>query len=87
MPKTNQGGATYVGATGVVEHGAPLADGRLLSELDPERNLDGSLMGLDGKRYGLWAKDAKYVEGAPNFLPALVKLAPRYSHELVKYLN
>lgn len=40
MPKTNDGGgATYAGFTGVVEH----ADGRL-SELDPERNLDGTLV-------------------------------------------
>jgi len=44
-------------------------------------------MGLDGKRYGLWAKDAKYVKGATNFFPTLVKLAPRHSDELVKYLN
>jgi len=44
MPKTNDGGATYAGTTGVVEHGAPLPDGRTLSELDPERNLDGTLI-------------------------------------------
>jgi hypothetical protein len=44
MPKTNQGGATAAGMQGVVEHGAPLADGRTLSELDPERNLDGTLI-------------------------------------------
>jgi hypothetical protein len=44
-------------------------------------------MGLDGKRYGLWAKDAKYVEGATNFLPALIELAPRHCDELVKDLN
>jgi hypothetical protein len=47
MPKTNQGGATYAGTKGVVQHGAPLADGRVLSELDPERNLDGTL--IDGE--------------------------------------
>ncbi len=39
------------------------------------------------KWHGLGTKDAKYVEGAANFLPALVKLAPRHSDELVKYLN
>lgn len=44
MPKTNHGGATAAGMTGVVEHGAPLADGRTKSELDPERNLDGTLI-------------------------------------------
>lgn len=44
MPKTNQGGATAAGFSGIVEHGAPLADGRTLSELDPERNLDGTLI-------------------------------------------
>jgi hypothetical protein len=47
----------------------------------------GSLVGLDRNRYGLWTKDAKYVKGAANFLPALVKLAPRHSDELVKDLN
>lgn len=45
MPKTNdQTGATYAGMTGVVEHGAPLSDGRTLSELDPERELYGELI-------------------------------------------
>jgi hypothetical protein len=44
MPKANHGGATAAGMEGIVEHGAPLADGRVLSELDPERNLDGSLI-------------------------------------------
>lgn len=45
MPKTNDySGATYAGSQGVVEHGAPLADGRRLSELDPERHLDGTLV-------------------------------------------
>jgi hypothetical protein len=45
MPKTNdQTGASYAGFSGVVEHGAPLDDGRVLSELDPERNLDGTLI-------------------------------------------
>lgn len=44
MPKTNDGGSTAAGSTGIVEHGAPLPDGRLLSELDPERNLDGTLI-------------------------------------------
>jgi hypothetical protein len=47
----------------------------------------GSLVGLDRKRHGLWTKDAKYVEGAANVLPTLVKLAPRNSDELVKNLN
>jgi hypothetical protein len=32
-------------------------------------------------------KDAEEVEGAANFLPALVKLAPRPSDELVQDLN
>jgi hypothetical protein len=44
-------------------------------------------MGLDRKWHGFWTKDAKYVKGATNFLPALVKLAPRHSDELVKDLN
>jgi hypothetical protein len=44
-------------------------------------------MGLNRKRHGLWTEDAKYVKGAANFLPALVKLAPRHSDELIKYLN
>lgn len=44
MPKANYGGATAAGMTGIVEHGAPLADGRTLSELDPELNLDGTLI-------------------------------------------
>jgi hypothetical protein len=44
-------------------------------------------VGLDRKRHGLWTKDAKNIEGAANFLPALVKLAPRHSDELVKDLN
>src|SRR3982750_3861247 len=44
MPKANHGGATAAGMEGIVEHGAPLADGRVLSELDPERNLDGTLI-------------------------------------------
>lgn len=45
MPKTNdQTGATYAGNEGVVEHGAPIEGGRILSELDPERNLDGTLI-------------------------------------------
>jgi len=47
----------------------------------------GSLVGPDRKRYGLWTEDAKDVEGAANFLPALVELAPRHSDELVKDLN
>jgi hypothetical protein len=47
----------------------------------------GSLVGLDRKWHGLRTKDAKYVKGAANFLPALVKLAPRHSDELVKDLN
>ena len=45
MPKTNnQTGATHAGAEGIVEHGAPLADGRTLSEVNPERALDGTLI-------------------------------------------
>jgi hypothetical protein len=47
----------------------------------------GSLVGLDCKRHGPWTKDAKYVEGTANFVPALVKFAPRHSEELVKDLN
>ena len=38
-------------------------------------------------RHGLWTKDAKYVEGTANFLPAPVKLAPRHGDELVQDLN
>ena len=49
--------------------------------------MHGSLMGLDRKWHGIRAKDAKYVKGTANFLPALVKLAPRHSDELVKDLN
>lgn len=45
MPKTNDnGGATAAGMTGIVEHGAPINDGRKFSELDPELNLDGTLV-------------------------------------------
>lgn len=45
MPKTNDNtGATAEGLTGIVEHGAPINDGRVLSELDPEVNLDGTLI-------------------------------------------
>jgi hypothetical protein len=44
-------------------------------------------MGLDCKRHGLWTKDTKYVEGTANFLPTLVKLAPRHTGELIKDLN
>lgn len=45
MPKTNDAtGATYAGNEGIVEHGAPIEGGRVLSELDPERNLDGTLI-------------------------------------------
>lgn len=48
MPKTNDNtGATAAGMTGIVEHGAPLNDGRRLSELDPELNLDGTF--IDGE--------------------------------------
>jgi len=47
MPKTNDAtGATYAGNEGVVQHGAPIEGGRIYSELDPERNLDGTL--IDG---------------------------------------
>jgi len=46
-----------------------------------------SLVGLDHKRHGLRTKDARYVEGAAHFIPALVKRAPRYSDELIKDLN
>src|SRR3954468_10389689 len=45
MPKTNDAtGATYAGNEGVVQHGAPIEGGRIFSELDPERNLDGTLI-------------------------------------------
>jgi hypothetical protein len=47
MPKTNDGGgATYAGYTGVVEHAGGIASTRPggLSELDPEKNLDGTLI-------------------------------------------
>lgn len=46
MPKTNDGGgATYAGYTGVVEHAGGAGSTRPggLSELDPEKNLDGTL--------------------------------------------
>jgi hypothetical protein len=49
--------------------------------------MHGSLVDLDRKWHGLRTEDAKYVKGAANFLPALVKLAPRHSDELIKYLN
>jgi len=51
------------------------------------RNVHGSLVGLDRKWHGLWTKDAKYVQGTANFLPALVKLGARHSDELVQDLN
>jgi hypothetical protein len=44
-------------------------------------------VGLDRKRHGLWTKNAKDIEGAANFLPALFNLAPRHSDELVKDPN
>lgn len=45
MPKTNDAtGATYAGNEGIVQHGAPIEGGRIFSELDPERNLDGTLI-------------------------------------------
>jgi hypothetical protein len=45
MPKTNDNtGATAAGFSGIVEHAAPINDGRKLSELDPELNLDGTLI-------------------------------------------
>jgi hypothetical protein len=47
----------------------------------------GSLVGLGREWYGLRTEDAKYVEGAANFIPAPVKLAPRHSDELVEDLN
>jgi hypothetical protein len=46
-----------------------------------------SLVRLDCKWHGLRTKDTKYVKGAANFLPALVKLAPCHSDKLVKNLN
>ena len=36
---------------------------------------------------GSGQKTRRYVKGAASFLPALVKLAPRHSDELVKDLN
>lgn len=60
MPKTNDAtGASYAGFTGVVEHGAPLQDGRTLSELDPERNLDGTL--IEGEHPGRAKGEAREV--------------------------
>lgn len=48
MPKTNdQTGATAAGFSGIVEHAAPIDNGTKLSELDPELNLDGTL--IDGE--------------------------------------
>jgi hypothetical protein len=47
----------------------------------------GSLVGLDRKRRGLRTKNAKYVERAAHFIPAVVKLAPSHSDKLVEYLN
>lgn len=45
MPKTNDAtGASAAGMQGIVQHGAPINDGRILSELDPELNLDGTLI-------------------------------------------
>lgn len=45
MPKTNdQTGATAAGFSGIVEHGAPIDNGTKFSELDPELNLDGTLI-------------------------------------------
>jgi hypothetical protein len=44
-------------------------------------------VGLDRNWHGFRTEDAKNVEGAANFLPTLMKLAPRYNDELVKDLN
>lgn len=47
MPKTNDAaGATYAGHTGIVEHAGGYSSTRPggLSELDPEKNLDGTLI-------------------------------------------
>jgi hypothetical protein len=49
------------------------------------RDVDGSLVGLD--REWRWAKNAKYVKGAANFLPALIKLASRHRLRVERRAN
>jgi len=67
MPKTNNTiGATYAGFDGVVEHAAPLADGRTLSELNPEKTLDGEL--IEGEHPDFDEKDAP-EETASDIVP------------------
>jgi len=56
MPKSNHGGATYYGNEGIVED----ANGRL-SQLDPSRNVDGSV--VDG--FESDERDLSPVEDAP----------------------
>lgn len=70
MPKTNDGGATAAGFSGVVEHGAPLPDGRMKSELDPELNLDGTLIEGDHPDH------AKSQERDANNLPIVQEPIP-----------
>jgi hypothetical protein len=57
MPKTNHGGATYYGHEGIVEN----ARGEL-SQLDPSRNVDGSV--VDG-----FESDERQLEDRENGQP------------------
>lgn len=63
MPKTNYGGATYAGHTGIVENAAGE-----LSELDPSRNVDGSVVdGYESEDRDLKDEDRPEVQQAdPN---------------------
>ncbi len=55
MPKTNAGGATYHGHSGIVADG----EGKL-SELDPSRNVDGSVVeGFESEDRELTDRDAE----------------------------
>lgn len=67
MPKTNNvTGATYAGHEGIVEHAAPLDDGRTLSELNPEKTFDGEL--IEGEHPDYDDKDAP-EEAASDIVP------------------
>jgi hypothetical protein len=69
MAKTNDGGATAAGMSGIVEHGAPLPDGRVFSELDPELNLDGTLIKGEHPDHAKAQKRNVAVLGATDPVP------------------
>ncbi len=70
MPKTNDAsGATYEGHEGVVEHAGGYASTRRpdgLSELDPSRNLDGTVVeGFESDEREIEDRDAGVAEVGP----------------------